>query len=177
MDKTFGSSIKKEDIIMKLSNNSMMKPPKTWKEPEDHHKYAISDYWYNVIAKIQDEINFSTFQFFRNQNIRSVQLPITTGSVTSPMGLGSDSLPVKINLEGVETYLADSMQFHLEYMLRQFNDGVHYIMPTFRGEKADARHLCQFYHSEAEIPGDLNDVITLVNNYIKDRKSTRLNSS
>ena len=40
-------------------------------------------------------------------------------------------------------------------------------MPSFRGEKADERHLCQFYHSEAEIIGDLNDVINLIEKYIK----------
>lgn len=40
-------------------------------------------------------------------------------------------------------------------------------MPTFRGEEADERHLCQFYHSEAEIPGNLNDVMDLVEEYIK----------
>ena len=40
---------------------------------------------------------------------------LITGSISSPMGLGSDSLPVKINLNGVSTYLADSMQFLLDY--------------------------------------------------------------
>lgn len=39
-------------------------------------------------------------------------------------------------------------------------------MPSFRGESADKRHLCQFYHSEAEIPGKLDDVILLVEEYI-----------
>ncbi|KQU24425.1 asparaginase [Bacillus sp. Leaf75] len=122
--------------------------------------------WYKALCVIQDEINHSTFKFFKENSIRSMCLPITTGSVTSPMGLGSDSLPVKVNLEGVETYLSDSMQFHLEYGLRLFDKGVHYIMPSFRGELADARHLCQFYHSEAEIKGNLEDVIKLVNKYI-----------
>ena len=40
-------------------------------------------------------------------------------------------------------------------------------MPSFRGEKADERHLCQFYHSEAEIPGNLDDVMNLVEEYVK----------
>ena len=96
-----------------------------------------------------------------------MHLPVTTGSISSPMGRGSDSLPVKINLEGVNTYLADSMQFLLEYGCRLNSNGVYYVMPSFRGEKADNRHLCQFYHSEAEIPGTLNDVMNLVDEYIK----------
>lgn len=55
-----------------------------------------------------------------------MHLPVTTGSISSPMGRGSDSLPVKVKLEGVETYLADSMQFLLEYGCRLTNKGVYY---------------------------------------------------
>ena len=40
-------------------------------------------------------------------------------------------------------------------------------MPSFRGEEADERHLCQFYHSEAEIVGNLDDIMSLVEEYIK----------
>ncbi len=141
-------------------------PPKSWKNPGNHYKIALESEWYKKLVILQDEINHSSWEFFRRKGIRTVSLPITTGSVTSPMGLGSDSLPVKVNLEGVETYLSDSMQFHLEYLLRYLQDGVHYIMPSFRGELADQRHLCQFYHSEAEIMGSLEDVIQLVNEYI-----------
>ena len=83
-----------------------------------------------------------------SKNIKNMFLPITTGSISSPMGLGSDSLPVKINLNGVPTYLADSMQFLLEYGNRFCKNGVWYIMPSFRGEQEDERHLSQFYHSE-----------------------------
>jgi aspartyl/asparaginyl-tRNA synthetase len=39
-------------------------------------------------------------------------------------------------------------------------------MPSFRGEDHDARHLNQFFHSEAEIQGDLEDVMRLVSQYI-----------
>lgn len=46
-------------------------------------------------------------------------------------------------------------------------NGAWYIMPSFRGEDEDERHLSQFYHSEAEIPGALNDVMSLVEEYIK----------
>lgn len=144
----------------------LVTPPKSWENHNEHFKIAIQDDWYRVLTLVQDEINHSSWNFFRNQGFKSVNLPITTGSVTSPMGLGSDSLPVKINLYGVDTYLSDSMQFHLEYALRILKEGVHYIMPSFRGEDADERHLCQFYHSEAELIGDLEDVIRLVNQYI-----------
>jgi asparaginyl-tRNA synthetase len=83
------------------------------------------------------------------------------------MGLGSDSLPVAIDLFGVKTYLADSMQFLLEYACRYSPAGAFYLMPSFRGEDADETHLCQFYHVEAEIPGCQGDVITLVEAYLQ----------
>lgn len=83
------------------------------------------------------------------------------------MGLGSDSVPVGIDMFGVRTYLADSMQFMLEYACRFFDGGAYYLMPSFRGEATDERHLSQFYHAEAEVKGDLDTVIKLVEDYIK----------
>lgn len=97
---------------------------------DTHYLDAIDSKWYQLLCLLQDEINNATYSFFRNQGIKSVSLPITTGSVTSPMGLGSDSSPIKINLEGEDTYLSDSMQFHLEYAIRLLNNGAHYVMPS-----------------------------------------------
>lgn len=105
--------------------------------------------------------------FLNKKKFDVATLPITTGTISSPMGLGSDSLPVKVNLFDNEIYLADSMQFLLEFSLRFDTKGVFYIMPTFRGEDSDKRHLSQFHHSESEIKGSLNDVILLCEEYIK----------
>jgi aspartyl/asparaginyl-tRNA synthetase len=120
-----------------------------------------------MLVKLENLLSVETMKFYEKRDISAIHLPVTTGSISSPMGRGSDSTPVKINLEGVETYLADSMQFLLEYGCRLTDKGCYYIMPSFRGEKADERHLCQFYHSEAEIIGDLNDVMKLIEQYIK----------
>ncbi|MBU1143198.1 MAG: asparagine synthetase A [Firmicutes bacterium] len=133
---------------------------------EDYLK-VVDSKWYSLILKICDEINHCTHSFFRDQGIKSVFLPITTGSISSPIGLSSDSLPVGIEIAGIKTYLADSMQFLLEYSCRLTEKGTYYIMPSFRGEQLDERHLNQFFHSEAEIKGELSDVITLVENYLK----------
>lgn len=141
--------------------------PNTWKDLDTHYLKALDTKWYKLLVKLQNLLSVETVKFYEKMGIDTIHLPITTGSISSPMGRGSDPSPVKINLEGVETYLADSMQFLLEYGCRLTEKGVYYIMPSFRGEKADERHLCQFYHSEAEIKGDLNDVITLVEKYIK----------
>ena len=70
---------------------------------------------------IQDTLFHSTIEYFRGLRYGYVLTPVTTQTVSSPMGLGSDSLPVRANILGDEIYLADSMQFHLEYALRLAN--------------------------------------------------------
>lgn len=142
-------------------------PKQTWRNLEDHYLKALADPWYKSLSEIQNLISLNTTLFYKEKNIKTLHLPITTNSISSPMGLGSDSSPIKVDISNVDTYLADSMQFMLEYGCRLFDNGCYYIMPSFRGEPADERHLCQFYHSEAEIPGTLDDVINLVEEYIK----------
>jgi asparaginyl-tRNA synthetase len=146
--------------------DSKVIPPKSWDNPKKHFSTLLRSEWYNNLALIQDKIVTSTIRFYSQKGYQFMMFPLTTGTISSPMGLGSDSQPVKIELEGIETYLADSMQFFLEVGVRLNNKGVYYIAPSFRGEKADSRHLCQFYHSEAEIVGNLEDVMNLVEEYI-----------
>jgi asparaginyl-tRNA synthetase len=139
----------------------------SWKDLPNHYLRVIESPWYKSVATLQHNITNLSYKFFEEKNIKTLHLPITTGSISSPMGISSDSLPVQVDLFGVKTYLADSMQFMLEYGCRIFPKGTYYMMPSFRGEDADERHLCQFYHSEAEIPGGLQNVIYLVNDYIR----------
>lgn len=128
---------------------------------------TLSTDWYHTIADLENAISCASIDFYRSKQLSTLHLPITTGAIISPMGLGSRSLPVKIKLFGQETYLADSMQFFLEYGCRLHSTGCYYIMPSFRGEDADNRHLCQFYHSEAEIPGTITDVMQFVEEYLR----------
>lgn len=150
-------------------------PPMSWVEPKTHYLKVFDNPWYGLLFKLQSAINHHTYLFYHSRDISSASFPITTGSISSPMGLGSDSIPVCIELGGQPTYLADSMQFMLEYALRFHEKGVFYIMPSFRGEDADQRHLCQFYHSEAEVSGTLDDIINLVEDYVKYLSSAILN--
>jgi len=120
----------------------------------------------DVLVDLQDCISIETYNFFRNQGLKTLHLPITTNSISSPMGLGSDSKPVEIDLFNQKTYLADSMQFLLEYGTRFKKEGCYYLMPSFRGEENDASHLSQFYHAEAEILGNMEDVRKLVEAYV-----------
>ena len=127
----------------------------------------FDDPLYSSLVELQDLVNFETAKFWRTKGVRGIYLPVTTSSISSPMGLGSDSLPVKIDLFGVPTYLADSMQFMLEYGCRLAENGCYYVMPCFRGEDTDPTHLSQFFHSEAEIPGGLDDVIAVADAYVR----------
>jgi aspartyl/asparaginyl-tRNA synthetase len=142
-------------------------PPQSWGDPDRHFREAITSPWYKAVVTLMGEICFSTSDFFRQEGFWPAITPVTTGAASSPMGLGSDSLPVKISLFDTDVYLADSMQFHLEYLLRQGWKGVFYIMPTFRGEDSSNRHLNQFFHAEAEMVGYLDDVMDVVERYVR----------
>lgn len=144
-----------------------VRPPRSWQDPRAHAVKALQDEWYHGLVVLQDTLTNSTVRHWTAQGVRFGHLPITTGSVSSPMGLGSDSSPVRVDMFGVPTYLADSMQFGLEYLTRLSEHGAYYLMPSFRGEPNDPTHLCQFFHSEAEIRGGLDDVIALVEAYVR----------
>ncbi|MFE7626077.1 asparagine synthetase A [Streptomyces sp. NPDC057509] len=149
------------------SSQLAVSPPHSWRIPDTHFEEVLKHPWYRAVVELTDVFHFATVDFWRQRGVRAMYLPITTGSVSSPMGLGSDSSPVKVSVEGVPTYLADSMQFLLEYGCRLAEGGCYYVMPSFRGEAMDDRHLCQFFHSEAEIVGDLDDVKTVVQDYLR----------
>lgn len=123
--------------------------------------------WYGLIAELNDVVHTETVRYAAGRGLKHLFLPITTRTVTCPTALGSDAEPVPVTVTGVHTYLADSMQFALEYGCRVAPGGCYTIMPSFRAEQADETHLGQYTHSEAEIPGDLNAVIAYVTGYVK----------
>lgn len=137
-----------------------------WEDPA-RFIHIISDPWYKLLIRMQHVVSLSTFEFWESRKALTIHLPITTNAVSSPMGLGSDSLPVEIDLFNQRTYLADSMQFMLEYGCRFHESGCFYLMPSFRGEDADTTHLCQFYHSEVEMSCGLEDAISTADAYFR----------
>lgn len=143
-----------------------------WRPSQDRYLRILTDPMYRTLVDLQDLVTTRTAAFWSERGVKSVHLPITTGTISSPMGLGSDSVPVSIELFGQPTYLADSMQFMLEYGCRLSPGGSWYLMPSFRGEDCDATHLNQFFHSEAEIPGGLDEVMAAVDDYVRDLAGT-----
>ncbi|MEV1025591.1 amino acid--tRNA ligase-related protein [Streptomyces sp. NPDC050264] len=143
------------------------RPPRPLAESRPRFLRILDDPLYRSLVDLQDLVNYETAAFWRGRQVKALHLPVTTSSISSPMGLGSDSLPVQVDLFGVPTYLADSMQFLLEYGCRIADRGCYYLMPSFRGEETDTTHLSQFFHSEAEIPGGLDDVIAVADAYLR----------
>jgi len=142
-------------------------PPHSWQDPARHIEPLLEHPWYRLVARLLDAVAWATSTFWRDRGLLWAQLSITTGSVSSPMGLGSDSRPVQVVIGSESTYLADSQQFALELMCRLHGMGAWYLMPSFRAELNDERHLGQFVHSEAEVPGDLTTIMTLVDDYVR----------
>lgn len=151
---------------MTTSDALLVRPSRIWRGEKGYHLDALANPWYRGVATLQNAISELTMAFWSARNAQTFYLPITTGSISSPMGLGSDSLPVRVELGGVSTHLADSMQFMLEYGCRLTQRDCYYIMPSFRGEVSDQTHLGQFFHSEAEIRGNLADVMAMIEDYL-----------
>src|SRR5476649_1585901 len=86
-------------------------PPKSWHDPRNHFREAIKSPWYRTVVELQSTIQLLTIEYWSQRRALAMMLPVTTGSISSPMGLGSDSSPVQVTIDGVDTYLADSLQF------------------------------------------------------------------
>ncbi|AUG77448.1 Asparagine ligase A [Kitasatospora sp. MMS16-BH015] len=135
---------------------------------------ALRSPWYALIAELHDTVLSTTVNYGASRGLRSLYLPLTTRTITCPSGLGSDTRPVPVTVNGVDTYLPDSMQFLLEWGCQVSPGGGYTIMPSFRDEVPDKTHLGQFTHSEAELPGGLDDLIRYVEGYVKALAATIL---
>lgn len=145
---------------------TLISPGAVWGAPENYYLEVLRNPWYSLVARLQHSVSELTVAFWRERGGRTLHLPVTTGSISSPMGLGSDTTPVRVDLAGMPTYLADSMQFLLEFGCRLHGSDCYYVMPSFRGEPVDGSHLNEFFHSEAEIRGGLDDVMLVVEKYL-----------
>jgi asparaginyl-tRNA synthetase len=144
-----------------------LRPPSTWGNDPGAFLLALSHPWYRLVADLSDTVLRTTYSYASSMGVRALPFPITTRTITCPSGMGSDSVPVPVTVNGVDTYLADSMQFLLEYGCRLGGQGCHNVLPSFRGDEPDRTHLGQFMHSEAEIVGDLDALIGYVEGYLR----------
>ena len=134
-------------------------PPSSWLRPDSHIERILEHPWYRSLLHLLDVGAWGSHCYFRARGATQALLPVTTGAISSPMGRGSDSEPVLAQIDGHDVYLADSMQFMLELTARIERRPTYYVMPSFRGERADHRHLNQFFQVEAELPGGREDAM------------------
>jgi len=142
-------------------------PPPTRADGHRDFVATLRSPWHALVVEVEDVVVRATYEYGHGRGLRSVQVPITTRTVTCPSGLGSDSRPVPVSVSGKSTYLSDSAQFLLEYGCRVAPAGCYTILPSLREETPDRTHLSEFVHSEAEIAGDLDDVIEYVEGYVR----------
>jgi len=115
-----------------------------------HYIKVVSDYYFSV-----------------QQNAKNIDLFMLTPSVSSPMGLGSDSEAIPIQFGKCTSNLVDSSQFGFEPLLINGIDRLYCYLPSMRGETPDKRHLNQFFHCEAEIKGDISKLTPIIEGYIR----------
>ena len=143
--------------------------PYSWKTPPKHALKALQSPWYTTMFRMQSTMYHDAVEFFqRIMGYQYLVVPVTTASISSPMGLGSDSEPLSVKIWDQDDYLADSQQFALEWGLRLQDGvpGVYYCGTSCRGEDSDAAHLNQFCHFECELPGGLDEGISVAERYI-----------
>lgn len=149
--------------------NATKAVPKLWENPSSFAINALQSPWYSTMFGLQSTLFHCSTDFFRHEmGYKYLVVPITTSSISSPMGFGSDSQPVSVELGNLTTYLADSQQFVLEYALRLQDGlpGTYYVGTSCRGEDPDSTHLNQFCHVECELLGGLKDGISIANRYV-----------
>ncbi|NJK71155.1 MAG: hypothetical protein HC932_02750 [Thermales bacterium] len=136
--------------------------------PTNHYLDLTSSHYYQGLLILRHYIKLiSDYYFSRIVDAKNIDLFMLTPSISSPMGPGSDSEAVIIKFGNLETFLVDSSQFGFEPLLMNGLERLYCYLPSMRGENPDIRHLNQFYHCEAEILGTLDDIIWVVEKYIK----------
>ena len=136
--------------------------------PSTHYLEVAKSKYYQVLIVLRDNIKQSCDFYWRHiEGAYNTDLFMMTPSVSSPMGPGSDSEAVQIKFGNLNTYLVDSSQFGFEPIILNGIDKVYCYLPSMRGENPDKRHLNQFYHCEAEIKGRLEDLIPMMEGFIK----------
>lgn len=124
-------------------------------DPVHHIDNLIDDPYYEKLLLLRNFIAVKIDHYFQSLQAPRVDLYMVTGSVSSPMGKGSDSEPWPVTMGTIDTHLVDSAQFGMEPLVQKNLDMVYCYLPSFRGETPDNTHLNQFYHCEAELKGSL----------------------
>jgi len=169
----FKKQIINDDLKFKEVKPSSFNLPKY--NPETHYlELTRSEYFHALIILRHYIKNASDYYFGVKQKAKNIDLFMLTPSISSPMGPGSDSEAIPIKFGKYNSNLVDSSQFGFEPLLLNGIDKVYCYLPSMRGEDPDKRHLNQFFHCEAEIKGSIDDLIPIIEKYIKFLSETLL---
>ncbi len=136
--------------------------------PKTHYLDLTRSGYFRAIITLRHYIKtVSDYYFGVECEMKNIDLFMLTPSISSPMGSGSDSEAIPIKFGKYDSNLVDSSQFGFEPLLLNGIDKVYCYLPSMRGEKPDKRHLNQFFHCEAEIKGNMERLIPIIEGYIK----------
>lgn len=150
----------KDDLKISKIKKDFFKTPGY--NPRTYYKdITVNNYFYALLL-LRHYIKLTLDSYFGIEvGAKNIDLFMLTPSISSPIGPGSDSKPVKIRFGKFKTFLVDSSQFGLEPLLLNNVDKVYCYLPSMRGENHDFRHLNQFFHCEFEMAGILGDLIPI----------------
>lgn len=172
LSKAIKQAIIEDDRKFKKGNSRYKTPPYN---PKNHYKHLCGSDYYRALIVFRHHIKVASDYYFSTiQKAKNIDLFMFTSSVSSPMGPGSDSEPISIKLGKLKTFLVDSSQFGFEPLLMNGFDKVYCYLPSMRGEDSNERHLNQFYHCEMEIKGKLENLLPIIEKYIKTLAETIL---
>lgn len=159
-------NIKKDDLKYNGLDSKLFVLPRY--NSRSHYLELTKSKYFHAIITLRHYIKLaSDFYFGEKQGAKNIDLFMLTPSISSPMGPGSDSESIPLKFGKYKSNLVDSSQFGFEPLLLNNIDKVYCYLPSMRGEKPDKRHLNQFFHCEAEIKGNLEDLIPIIEGYIK----------
>jgi asparaginyl-tRNA synthetase len=160
------TKIKDDDFLISKLEKSSFGQPKF--NPREYYKNLNCFNYYYALVILRHYIkSISDFYFSSIVGAKNVDLFMMTNSVSSPMGPGSDSKPIDIKFGKLTTNLVDSSQFGFEPLLSEKLKVLYCYLPSMRGEDPDSRHLNQFFHCELEMIGELEDLVPIIEKYLK----------
>ena len=166
-------SILKDDIVFASSPASAFSVPVY--DPQNHYMELTKSHYFRALLVLRHYIkSISDYYFGVEQNAKNIDLFMMTPSISSPAGQGSDSEAIPIVFGKLDTFLTDSSQFGFEPLLMNGLNKVYCYLPSMRGEDYDNRHLNQFFHCELEIKGGIEDLIPIIEQYVKKLSATFL---
>lgn len=137
-------------------------------ETDTHYFELTKSKYFNALITLRHYIKTISDHYFSIEHkAKNIDLFMLTSSISSPIGPGSDSEAIPIKFGKYNSNLVDSSQFGFEPLLLNGIDKVYCYLPSIRGENPDKRHLNQFFHCEAEIKGNIERLIPIIEGYIK----------